>query len=68
MNGAFGIAIVLVFVVGVLAVVAFALFKLTPFAGHRDRFRDPVTHKRLGSSPHLETRDEFEHREFEPER
>ena len=32
--------IVFVFVVGVLAVAAYALFEVTPFAKHKDRFRD----------------------------
>jgi hypothetical protein len=62
MSGAFGIAVVLLFVVFVLGAGAYALFELSPFARHADQFRDPVTHRRLGESPHLETRDEFERR------
>jgi hypothetical protein len=46
--------IVFVFVIGVLAVAAFAVFELTPFARHKDRFRDPRTGKRLGESPRLD--------------
>jgi hypothetical protein len=63
MGGAFGTAIVLLFVVAVLAAGAYALFELSPFARHSDQYRDPVTHRRLGESPHLETRDEFERHE-----
>ena len=32
--------IVFIFVIGVLAVAAFALFEITPLAKHKDRFRD----------------------------
>jgi hypothetical protein len=64
MAGASGTVIVLIFVVAVLAVCAYALFELSPFARHADRYRDPVTHRLLGQSPHLETRDEFERREL----
>jgi hypothetical protein len=46
--------IVIAFVVGVLAVAGFAVFELTPFAGHRDRYRDPLTGKRRWESPHLD--------------
>ena len=46
--------IVGVFVLGVLAVVAFTLFALSPFASHSDRYRDPVTGKRLSDSPRLD--------------
>jgi hypothetical protein len=59
----FGTAVVMVCVVAVLAVVAYALFEMSPFARHADEYRDPETHKRLADSPHLETRDEFEQRE-----
>jgi len=64
MGGALGTVIVLLFVVAVLAVCAYALFELSPFARHADQFRDPVTHRLPGQSPHLETRDEFEQREL----
>lgn len=48
------------FVLVVLAVVVYGLFELSPFARHRDQFRDPRTGRRRWASPHLETRDEFE--------
>jgi hypothetical protein len=53
------IVLATVFVFGTLAVLAYALF--APFSGHHsESFRDRYGH-RLGESPHLETRDEFEH-------
>jgi hypothetical protein len=36
-----GSIIVMVFVLGVLAVVAYALFELSPFAHHADRYHEP---------------------------
>jgi hypothetical protein len=36
-----GTVITMAFVVGVLAVVAYALFELSPFAHHDDRYHDP---------------------------
>jgi hypothetical protein len=48
------------FVFGVLAVVAYALFELSPFARHVEQFRDPRTGRRHWESPHLETRAEYE--------
>lgn len=42
------------FVIGVLAVVAWALFEISPFARHSDQFRDPRTGKRKWDSPHLD--------------
>ena len=45
--------IVVIFVLAVLATVAYALFEMSPFARHADRYRDPQTHKPLGESPHL---------------
>jgi hypothetical protein len=45
--------VVFVFVIGVLAAVAFALFEVTPLAHHKERFRDPRTGKRV-ESPHLD--------------
>jgi hypothetical protein len=44
--------IVFVFVVAVLATAAYALFELTPFASHKDRFRDAAG-KRI-ESPRLD--------------
>jgi hypothetical protein len=46
--------IVFVFVIGVLAVVAYCLFEMSPFARHTDVYRDPVTHKWLGEPPRLD--------------
>jgi hypothetical protein len=46
--------IVFLFVAGVLAIAVFALFELTPFARHSDRFRDPRTGERLSESPRLD--------------
>jgi hypothetical protein len=37
----FGIVIAMAFVLGVLAVVAYALFELSPFAHHADRYHEP---------------------------
>lgn len=45
--------IVVVFVLTVLALAAYALFAMSPFARHTDQFRDPETGKRLGESPRL---------------
>jgi hypothetical protein len=36
-----GTLIVMAFVVAVLGVVAYALFELSPFAHHRDRYHEP---------------------------
>ncbi len=49
-----------VFVLGVLAFIAYGVFEVTPFARNSNRFRDS-TGRRSGESPHLETRDEYEH-------
>jgi len=46
--------IVGVFVLGVLALVAFTLYALSPFASHSDRYRDPATGKRASDSPRLD--------------
>ena len=46
--------IVMAFVILVLALVAFALFELTPFARTTNEFRDPRTGERIGESPHLD--------------
>ncbi len=56
------IILAMVFVFAVLGFVAYGFFEVSPFAHHADHFRDPRTGRRLGESPHLETRDEFEHR------
>ncbi len=44
----------LAFVIGTLAVVAWVLFELSPFARHKDEFRDARTGQFKGESPHLE--------------
>jgi hypothetical protein len=51
---AIAIFVVFVFVFGTLAVVAWALFEMSPFAHHKDQFRDPRTGKRTGPSPRLD--------------
>lgn len=51
-----------VFVVGVLVVVGYALFELTPLAHSANPYRDPETGRRRFASPHLEGKEEFEHR------
>ena len=43
--------LVIVFVLATLAVVAYALFELSPFAHHLERFHDPG---RRQQSPHLD--------------
>jgi hypothetical protein len=52
--------VAVVFVLSVLAFVAYGLFEVSPFARHLDRLRDPLTGRRRWESPHLETRDEYE--------
>lgn len=42
------------FVFGTLAIVAWALFEMSPFARHKGQFRDPRTGGRRGSSPRLD--------------
>ena len=46
--------LVAVFVLGVLAVVAFSLFELSPFARHSEHVRDPLTGERRWESPRLD--------------
>ena len=58
---AFGAVMATAFVLVVLGAIAYWLF-VAPFRRHPDQFRDSETGKRVGESPHLETRDEFEHR------
>jgi len=53
--------VVMAFVLVVLAVLAYGLFELSPFGRHPDQFRDSRTGRRRWESPHLETRDDFEH-------
>ena len=46
--------IVMALVVLVLALVAFALYELSPARAEHNQFRDPRTGKRIGESPHLD--------------
>jgi hypothetical protein len=48
------ISLVVVFVISVLAIAGYALFELSPFAQHVDRYRDPDTGKRLSAAPRLD--------------
>lgn len=48
-----GTAIVIVFVLAVLGVVAYALFEMSPFAHHRDSYRDQFGHLHTEDSPHI---------------
>jgi hypothetical protein len=43
-----------VFVVGVLALVAYALFELSPFAPRSETYRDPETGRRRWESPRVD--------------
>ena len=54
MDGFLGTFLALAFVVGTLACVGWALFELSPWARHKDQFRDPRTGTFRGSSPHLD--------------
>jgi len=49
-----GTAVVMVFVIGTLVAVGYALFAMSPWARHTDQFRDPGTGKRIGEAPHLD--------------
>jgi ABC-type branched-subunit amino acid transport system permease subunit len=46
--------VVLALVLAVLAVIALALFEMSPFGRHADHLRDPATGKRRWESPNLE--------------
>jgi hypothetical protein len=48
------LVIVFGFVFSVLALVGFALSKMTPFARHTDRYRDPETGERRFDSPRMD--------------
>ena len=50
-GGMVGTVIVMVVVFGILAVVAYALFELSPFAQHEDRYHEPGQRQQ---SPHLD--------------
>jgi hypothetical protein len=47
-------AVVLIFVFGVLAIVGYALYECTPLPHRTNPYRDAETGKRLWSSPHLD--------------
>ena len=51
---AFWTIVVLGFVFAVLAVVALALFEVSPFGRHSDHYRDRRTGARRSESPNLE--------------
>jgi hypothetical protein len=53
MNTFFAVA-VFVFVFSVLAFVAYGPFEVSPFAHHKESFRDPWTGKRRWQSPRLD--------------
>lgn len=46
-----GTVIAMVVALGILAVVAYALFELSPFAHHEDRYHEPGQRQQ---SPHLD--------------
>jgi len=46
--------IVMSFVVAVLLVVGFAVFEISPFGRHTDRYRNALTGKRRWDPPNLE--------------
>lgn len=48
------LVIVFAFVVSVLSLVGFVLFKLSPLAHHADHYRDPKTGERRFESPRLD--------------
>jgi hypothetical protein len=50
----FFLVIALLFVVSVLALVVYSVFELTPYARHKDRYRDPATGERRFDSPRLD--------------
>jgi hypothetical protein len=46
-----GTVIAMVVVIGILSLVAYALFELSPFAHHEDRYHEPGQRQQ---SPHLD--------------
>ncbi len=52
----FGTALVFVFVIGVLAIVGYALYECTPLPHRLNPYRDAKTGKRRFESPHLDDR------------
>jgi hypothetical protein len=53
---------VIVLVFAIVAVAAFGILEVTPFAHRENPYRDRRTGRRRFESPHLETWDEFERR------
>jgi hypothetical protein len=53
MNTVF-LVISLAFVASVLALVGYSIFELTPYARHKDHYRDPESGKRRFDSPRLD--------------
>jgi len=49
-----GTTLVMVFVIGALAALGYALFEMSPWARHTDQYRDPETGKKLGEAPRLD--------------
>ena len=47
--------VVLALVLAVLVVIALAFFEMSPFANHRDHYRDPRTGQRTAHAPNLES-------------
>ncbi len=52
--GTLGTIVVFAVVLAVAVVGVWALFEMSPFAKHKDQFRDPVTGKPTGKSPRLD--------------
>ncbi len=48
------LVIAMVFVFTVLGLVAYSIFAVTPYARHKDHYRDPDTGERRFSSPRLD--------------
>jgi hypothetical protein len=53
-TGTIFLIVTLVFVASVLALVAYSIFELTPYARHKDHYRDAETGKRRFDSPRLD--------------
>jgi len=49
-----GTAVVMVFVIGTLVAVGYALYEMSPWARHSDEYRDPKTGQRIGEAPRLD--------------
>jgi hypothetical protein len=42
------------FVLAVLAIVGYSIFEISPYAHHKDHYRDELTGERRFDSPHLD--------------